>query len=79
MAVWRMWEHSGWGDSVSFWDFEKRRITGHLTPRPRVGDEVQAKMQSGKIGRFEIQEVDYMLDPKDMFFATVKDVGYVEP
>lgn len=76
--VWKIWEHKGWGDAINWTDWDERTIHGHLTPSPKIGDEVQAKMQSGKIGRFEIIEIRYMSDPKDMFFATVKDLGYVE-
>jgi hypothetical protein len=46
--------------------------------RPRVGDELLADMQSGKTARFTFTDVEYMLDPDDMFFATVTFVGYVE-
>lgn len=35
-------------------------------------------MQSGRVARFKIKEVEYTLDPKDMLFATLEDVGYLE-
>lgn len=74
----KMWEHKGWGDSISFWDYDTRKITGHLTPLPKVGDELQCKMVSGGIGRFEIISVRYCGDPSDMFFGVVKDVEYIK-
>jgi hypothetical protein len=68
----------GWGDSIGFVNYDKREITGHLTPLPKVGDEFQTKMKSGKIGRFKILSIRYCVDPSDMFFGTVEDIGYEE-
>lgn len=28
--VWNMWEHTQWSDSIQWFDFEIRRITGHF-------------------------------------------------
>ena len=33
-------------------------------------------MQSGRTAVFEIENVKTMLDPPDMYFATLKDIGY---
>ena len=71
-----LWEHNGWGNSIYFFDWKDRELAGHMTPRPSVGDEVRAKLKQG-IGRFRIISVDYKKDPPDMFFAKVKDIGYV--
>lgn len=71
-----MWEHSGWGDSIYFTDWDKRRVAGHLTPTPKEGDIIRCKMESGKIARFKFDKVDVMSDTKDQFFATVSDLGY---
>ena len=71
-----MWEHSGWGNSINWMDWDKRRVYGHLTPTPKKGDILMAKMESGKIARFEFKEVDVMRDPSDQFFATVSYLGY---
>ncbi len=68
---------SGWGNSMFFMDWDKRRISGHMTPRPAIGDIVLSKMQSGKVARFELVEIELKRDPPDMFFATVKDLGYL--
>ncbi len=73
-----MWQHKSWGDNIFFNDYEKRSITGWLYKRPVVGDEIRAGMESGKIGRFCVTEVQYMSDPSDMFFCTVSDIGYLE-
>lgn len=59
--IWNMWEHQGWGDSVHFLNWNKRQIAGRLTPLPRAGDEVRVKMESGRVARFEIVDVDYMM------------------
>jgi hypothetical protein len=78
--VWNMWEHRGWGDRLEFLVWEKRRISGHLPNRWefKVGDEVRERMQGGAIARFRVDEVEYVMDPKDMLFATVTDIGYLE-
>lgn len=73
-----MWEHSGWGNSINWWDFAKRRVYGHMDQRPKVGDIINAKMKSGKVGQFVVSEVEYMRDPPDQFFCTVSDLGYKE-
>lgn len=71
-----MWEHSGWGNSIYFSDWNTRRVTGHLTPTPKEGDILRVKMESGRIARFKFKEVRVMSDPKDQFFATVSVLGY---
>jgi len=71
-----MWEHSGWGNSIFFTDWDKRTVAGHLNPTPKKGDILRCKMESGKIARFEFAEVDVMSDPKDQFFAKMSDMEY---
>lgn len=66
----------GWGRHVDWFDFDKRRIWGHEFKKPKVGDTVVSPMQSGKDAVFKVVDVEYCLDPADMFFATVEDVGY---
>ncbi len=73
----KMWEHSGWGNSIYFTDYKRMRIAGHFSYRINKGDIIQSKMQSGKIGKFEVVEIKFMSDPRDQFFCTVKPVGYV--
>lgn len=78
--VHNLWEHQiGWGHNVYFSDWDRRRITGHHPSRWdwKVGDEVRAKMASGKIGRFRITEFEPATGVWDMFFLTVEDVGYL--
>ena len=75
-CIFSMWEHSSWGNSIYFTDWDKRRIAGHLTPLPKVGDVLRCKMKSGKIARFKFEVVDVLSDPRDQFFATVSFLGY---
>lgn len=72
-----IWEHCSWGNKVYFSSFEDRRISGHLQDRLKLGDEVRSQMSSGRVGRFEVIEIEYCRDPTDQFFATVKDLGYL--
>ena len=78
MGIINMWEHSGWGNSVKWFDWQKRRVVGWLHQIPEVNDEIRAKMESGKTARFKIVNVEPQRDPPDMFFATVEYVGYLE-
>lgn len=73
-----IWEHKDWGDNVYFLDWKERKIVGWMKPLPKIGDEIRSKMRSGKIARFEIVKIKVEQDPPDMFFATVKDIGYMQ-
>lgn len=64
------------GVNVFFFDFDSRRISG-WSFHVNVGDEVRSQMQSGKIARFKVEKIDRMLDPKDQYFGTVSDIGYL--
>jgi hypothetical protein len=75
--IWKAWEHSGWGDSIGWMDYQKGEVHGHTTPLPRAGDELQEKMQSGKTLRFEFIKVRPCTDPSDMWFATVRPIDYL--
>lgn len=69
---------NSWGNSIQWQNVEKRRIVGWQDQIPRKGDVILAAMQSGKVGRFLVTKVDPCRDPADMFFATVKDDGYLD-
>lgn len=73
-----VWEHDGWGNTITWTNYNKRRMHGHLPERPKLGDVINCKMESGKIAQFLVVEVDYMRDPPDQFFCTVSDLGYKE-
>lgn len=63
-----------------FWhNYERRVIVGHIG-EPSIGDVFTTKMKSGKIGVFEVVNVRWCGNPRNMYFVVVKDVGYwVEP
>lgn len=75
--VWNMWEHTGWGNRIAWMDFSKQSVEGHIHGI-QEDDELRSKMQSGKIARFKIINLDYQHDPADQFFADASFVGYVE-
>jgi hypothetical protein len=52
------------------------KVYGFMHGHPKVGDILEADMESGKVGLFEFIKVDSCRDPGDMFFADVKFVGY---
>lgn len=77
--IWNMSEHIGWGNSLCWYNFEKRRIHGWLSnPIIKIGDEIRCKMESGKTAIFTVTELDYQSNPTDMFFGTVEDNNYLE-
>lgn len=74
---------SGWGNSIKFTDQVSRGvvrvksgIVGWKTPKPKNGDYLQVRMESGRVGVFKIENVKSCGDPHDMFFADVIEVGY---
>lgn len=71
-----MWQHKLWGDNIGWFDFEKRKICGWYSGLKK-GDFIRAEMKSEKIASFKIVKIEYESNPSDMFFATIKDVGYV--
>ena len=81
MKIIDMADHKGWGNSIYWLDYEKRELTGHLTPVPEIGDEIICEVKSlNKLKNFKIYivvKVKDFDDPPDQFFATVKDSGYI--
>ena len=73
-----MEDHRGWGNHIGWLEFKDRWVSGHTTPHPQVGDELQCEAQSGKTLRFEFTEVTAAEGVRDMWFGTVKDLGYLE-
>ena len=76
--VYRAWKHEGWGDRIQWSNYDERRVVGWLQRIPDVGDEIQFKMQSGKVARFGVLKVERAWNVDDMFFADVMDIGYVD-
>lgn len=77
-----MWEHTSWGDAIYFLDYKKGVVTGHMTPKPIVGNTIISKMKSGRIAKFEVIEGNsikqWSCGAKDQFIIKVKPIGYVE-
>lgn len=67
-----------WGHRISINNWEKRKIDGHMSPMVEEGQTFGYRMESGKVGVFEITEVERQTDPRDQFFGEVKDVGYLK-
>ncbi len=61
--------------SIYWLDWDRRIICGHIG-NPRIGDVITTKMESGRTGVFEITKVRWCNDPKNMYFADVKYIGY---
>ncbi len=57
-------------------DFEKGKFLGFRTSKPRVGDLVETKMQSGKLALSVFIKIEPQGDPQDMFFADCEHIGY---
>lgn len=72
------WDHKQWGNHISWYNYPKRRMHGHMPEKPKVGDIINHEMQSGKVAQFVVVEIEYMADPRDQFFCTVSDFGYKE-
>lgn len=70
----RMEDHRGWGNAISW--IGEMRLTGHMTPKPRAGDEVRAKLKSGRMGRFAVLRIEHANGVRDMFFADAGWLGY---
>jgi hypothetical protein len=66
--------HQRWGHAIH--DINDSHICAHSTPLPVEGDVILRKMQSGKVGRFELSNFKTFSDPRDMWSADVKFVGY---
>lgn len=85
----RMAKHQSWGNNVYLSKPMKQRrrgllrrrqywgrVTGWLARPPRVGDLFLMPTQEGPDAYLEVMEVEQMRDPRDMFFADVKFVGW---
>lgn len=82
-----VWEHNSWGNNLFWYDFDpvgtrngKWRLGSHLSPKPKRGDEIRTKMQSGAIGRLIVADVEHVNSVHDMFYANCEPVDpfYIE-
>lgn len=67
-----------WGNTIQFDSEDKTRINGHKTPMVENGDVFGQRMQSGRLAIFRIRNVKPCGDPRDMFFAEVDFMHYLE-
>lgn len=44
----------------------------------RSGDAILLKMSSGRVGLWRVLEIDYYMDPRDMFKSKIELFGYKE-
>lgn len=74
------WLNDGVADRVGLDDGTvgqgHRKVYGHKSFKPRLGDLLTCQMQSGRIGIFKFVEIEYLTDPDDMFFGTVEFLEY---
>lgn len=75
--IYNAWEHSSWGDHIEIMNWEKGTIWGHLPIKPRKGDIIRFKMQSGNILQTSVKSVEYCSDPTDQFFAEIQPKEYL--
>jgi len=74
----KMWEHKSWGDTIAWHNFETRRLVGWLGRKPEKGDYVFGRLSRGGVFVWKIKRVERQQDPRDMFFADAKDIGYLQ-
>jgi len=67
----------GWGNRIEWLDFAKREVQGWKQTRPKVGDLIRTPMKSGNDGVFCFTSVEYLDDPRDMFFGQLEAIGYL--
>jgi len=65
----------GWGNSIQWQNWERRSIVGWKYRTPETGDILRCQLTRGW-ARFVFTKIDRCMDPKDMFFADVRDLGY---
>lgn len=74
----KMWEHKSWGNTIAWSHFDTRRLVGWLNRHPKKGDYVFGRLRGGEIYVWKIKRVEPQENPRDMFFADAKDIGYLQ-
>ncbi len=80
--IYNMWESprimsTGYHSTINWADFNRRLIQGFYNPCIYLGDEMRSKTKNDKIYRFEVIKIKYPDAKRETFFATVKDIGYL--
>lgn len=78
MKIIKQWEHRGWGDSLNIDELGAGKFSGHMSPKPEVGDLIWVKFESGKAGELVVTNVKHIDNPRDMFFLDADGVRYLE-
>lgn len=68
---------SGSDKRIQWLNWPKREIIGFNEETPRPGDVLVGAMESGKSAKYEVINVDPRAYPENLFFAKVRDLGYV--
>lgn len=79
--IFKRWEHQSWGDKISIrkaYEDGSFAIRGWLYKRPKEGDLFVYETQDGKYAKGIIHNVEYCHDPRDLFFADVIPIDYIE-
>ena len=72
------WKHNGWGNAINVTNWEDGELNGHLQRIPELEDRIIFKMESGKLLETKIIKVRQCNDPRDMWFATMEPVNYID-
>ena len=66
----------GWGWDIFGWKYEEETDSIHLggwcSPRPKPGDFIKVELQKSGTMNFMFVNVDYCLDPQDMWKGDVE-------
>lgn len=73
-----------WGNRIQQMEWPKKdndnlaTVVGWKNPKPRVGDELEVPMESGKMLLCKFVKVKNCNSPTDMFFADIKPIRYLD-
>lgn len=67
-----------WGNHMELTSWGDGKFYGHRTPHPKLGDLIEADMESGRTAVLLITEIKGCCDPQDMYFGRFEPIGYVD-
>lgn len=78
--VYQKENYQSWGNAIYWLDKPTDyKIYGFIaSPKIKEGDELRIRLSSGRIGCLIMYNIDYKNDPRDMFFANVKELGFLD-
>lgn len=66
-----------WGKHIEWLDWDSRKIWGHFPlGNLAVGSLFVWRLQGGGAAVFQVTELEWKNDPRDMFFGRARDIGY---